>query len=78
MMPVYCLHIHEKVGPMRSQWWVVADATTTLAGKITETRATVLKRWTEKYGKPDRVIVYKGFHTRPEAAASLADIQINS
>lgn len=72
---VLIFHLFEARGGRRVTWWGLASTTDTLMGKVGEARASVVKRWVDKHGKPGKWVRISGWTSRPEAAAHLATYQ---
>lgn len=61
----------------KKRWWIFFDKTRTLKGEPDEDRADVLMRWKQTYGLPTKKVPYGKYHSPAEAAATIADFQLD-
>jgi hypothetical protein len=70
-MTCYLFHIRDE----GQTWWTMTDLVHVLIGRPKEAKAKLIDRWLARYGKPDKIVRYQGYHRQSEVAMTLAALK---
>jgi hypothetical protein len=73
-MTVYLARVRLTEPPCR---WVMFDRDRVLKGEKRESRSALKIRWLALFGRPSRIVRYKGTMSRAELAATMAELTLS-